>query len=299
VDPATVNADEFKDVYDKWQEKAMDLYGGVLTWRQYIEEIIIPRIDKEPDGVKNEIGYNYVNDLIKIMGQYEYYYWNDKMVPQDLEHKKYATLGDYNGKEVLLTYICDGIVEVNGELYLLEHKTFSSDPMSFDDTWLNVQTAMYVTELRKEGWNIKGVIWDNIKSKAPKDPNILKSGAYGKQYSENTLFSLISTETIMKGPDVVVEEVSKIFSEAKDLNIVENYNNFLSRHVTVFNEEAVKSIRKDTDLVLDIITKKEFPKYRNMGWSSCNFCAYKDLCQLEMMGHDATTLIDTLYNKGE
>lgn len=299
VPPLPPEWEEFKKGYDKWEEKALAMYGAILTWRQYVTEVIIPRVDKEADSVKHEIGYNYVNDLIKIMGQYEYYYWNDKMIPLNLESKKYADLGTFNGIEVVLSYISDGIVQVGEDIYLLEHKSFSTDPMSFEDTWLDVQTASYVTELRKEGWNIKGVIWDNIKSKAPKDPNILKSKKYGKQYSDNTLFSFISSDVIMKGPEAVVEEAKKSITLATELNIVNNYQNFLTRHVTVFNEDAVKAINKDSNSVIDIITREEFSLYRNMGWSSCNFCSYKDLCQMEMLGHDTSHLIDTIYVKGD
>lgn len=289
--------EEFEKKVEAWNKKAMEMYGDVLTWRQHINEIIIPRVEKEADGVKHEIGYNYVNDLIKMMGQYEYYYSNDKMKVLDLEHKKYSVLGEYNGKKVILTYISDGIVEVQGEQYLLERKSFKTEPMTFEETWLNVQTAEYVTELNKEGWNIKGVIWDNIRSKSPKDPNILKSGKFGKQSSEVTVFSLIDTSTIMEGPEAVATAVSNLSSEAFQLNISDNYNNFLMRHSTQFSEEAVKTIRKDTNSVIDIITKEEAPYYRNMGWSSCFYCEFKDLCQQEMLGHETKSLIDTLYDK--
>ena len=298
-DTLEVNANDFKEAHDKWQKKAIDLYSETLTWRKYIEKVISPRVSAEGDGVKAEIGYNYINDIIKIMGQYEYYYSNDNIKVLDLEHKKYSVMGEYNGKEVVLTYISDGVLEVNGEQFLIEHKTFSSEAMSFEETWLNVQTAEYVTALNKEGWNIKGVIWDSVKSKAPEDPNILKSGAYGKQSQARSLFSLISTDIIMRGTDAVIEVAQQVASEANSIGIFNNYQFFLSRHTTRFNDEAVKSIRKDSDSVIEVITREEVPMYRNMGWSSCRFCDFKDLCQLEMLGHETQSIINTLYNKKE
>ena len=85
----------------------------------------------------------------------------------------------------------------DGKEYILEHKTYSKDPMTFEQTWLNTQTAIYVSALRAEGKNIAGVLWDNIKSTAPKTPKMLKDGSYGKQDSNVTLFSFISYDTII------------------------------------------------------------------------------------------------------
>lgn len=290
------NTEDFK----KWQEKVKESWEDTLTWREYVSEVIYDNFQNSQDGLKAEIGFNYVEDIIKIMGQYEYYYLNDNMKVLDLEHKKYDEMGIYNGKQVVLTYITDGVVQINNENYLIEHKTFSSTAMTFEETWLNVQTAEYVTALNKEGWEIVGVVWDNIKSKAPEKLNVLKSGLYGKQSQGRTLFSLIDISVIMKGPEAVIEEVEKVKDTAVSLEIDKNYDFFLSRHITRFSDNAVKAIRKDTDEVINVITKDEVPIYRNMGWASCNYCPFKDLCSVEMLGNDPVNLIDTLYErKGE
>lgn len=290
----------YEDVKKSLIEKAKVLYGNTLTWRQYLTKFIAEEFNALGDMAKSELGFDYIETLTKIMGQYEYYYSRDNMKVLDLEHKKYSSLGNYNGKDVVLVYVSDAIAEVNGEQYLVEHKSYSKDPMTWEETWLNVQTALYVNRLNKEeGWNIKGVIWDNIKSVAPKEPNILKSGAYGKHYNTHTLFSFISCETIMEGPDAVVEAMTKLLADPaiRALGIEENYNEYLSRHVTVFNDNAVTSILRDSSQVIDTITRDDLPTYRNMGWASCNFCPYKELCQQEMLGNDTQELIDTLYDK--
>lgn len=287
------------DYYNEKVECAKELYGNTLTWREYLSKFITKEYDDLGYEAKNELGYDYINSLIKIIGQYEYYYSSDKIKVLDIEHKKYANLGEYNGKEVTLVYICDGIVEVNGEQYILEHKSYSSTPMSFEETWLNVQTALYVKELNKIGWNIKGVIWDNIKSIAPKDPNILKNGSYGKHYNTHTLFSFISCDTIMEGPEAVEEAMNKLMNDPviMSLGVSNNYEEFLSRHVTVFKDTAVDAIIKDSSQVIDTITKDNVPTYRNMGYASCNGCVFKEICQQEMLGNDTKELISTLYKK--
>ena len=276
--------------------KADELLGDTYTWRDYLRTYIKHEYEELTDEDQAEVGLNYIEDLAKIMAQYEYYYSNDKLQILDLEHNKKCPLGAYNNKNVTLTYICDGIVRLpNGKDYILEHKSYKTDPLTFEQTWLNTQTAIYVSALRNEGNNVEGVLWDNIKSTAPKKPNILKSGAYGKQDSNVTLFSFIDYDTIMMGPDAVVQAIASLPKEVVDLGVQENYNNFLSRHITIFNEQAVDSILADTQAVLEEITGT--PRiFRNMGWT-CNGCAFKELCQAEMLGQDTSTILSTMFNK--
>lgn len=277
--------------------EADEALQDTMTWRDYLAIAIQKQFDDLSEDMKNEVGVNYIQDLARIMAQYEYYYNNDKIEIIDLEHNKKCPLGTYNGKDVTLTYICDGIVKLpNGKIYIIEHKSYSKDPLTFEQTWLNTQTAIYVSALRSAGYNIEGVLWDNIKSTAPKKPNILKSGAYGKQDGNVTLFSFIEYDTIMSGPEFIAEAIANLPKEVKDLGIQENYNNFLSRHITVFNEKAVDSILADTQAVLEEITSDNPRVFRNMGWT-CNGCAFKDLCQAQMLGQNVDLIRDTMYTK--
>ena len=284
---------------EQYNEDCKEAFNDTLTWREYLIKVIREEFLKADQSLVNELRANYIRDLAKIMAQYEYYYSNDKLVVIDIEHNKKCKLGNYNGKEVTLTYICDGIVELpNKKLYILEHKSYSKDPMSFEDTWLNTQTAIYVSALKSAGYSIEGVLWDNIKSTTPKNPNVLKNGNYGKQDGNVTLFSFVDFNTIMEGPEAVREAIDALPQEVKDLGIQENYNNFLSRHITVFNEKAVDEILKDTQSVLSEITKDEPLIYRNLGWT-CNGCSFKSLCQMQMLGQDPSIEINTMFNKKE
>ena len=283
--------------FEEIQNKADELLKDTLTWREYLNVVIREEFNNLSEDMKNEVGLNYVEDLAHMMAQYEYYYSNDKIEVLDIEHNKKCYLGTYNGKDVQLVFICDGVVRLpNKKIYILEHKSYKDNPMTFEDTWLNTQTAIYVSALRAQGYEIEGVLWDNIKSTAPKAPNILKNGSYGKQTSNVTLFSFIDFDTIMAGPEAVIEFINNLPQEVRDLGIDGNKDNFLSRHITVFNEKAVDEILSDTSKVLGEITKDEPLVYRNMGWT-CNGCSFRGLCQAQMLGQDVDILISTLYNK--
>jgi len=55
----------------------------------------------------------------------------------------------------------DGIVRLEGELYLLEHKTAGSiDPNYLDKLWTDTQIALYSYYLRQVGYRIVGVIYN-------------------------------------------------------------------------------------------------------------------------------------------
>ena len=272
-----------------------EMLFDTFTWREYLVSAIKQDYMQLSETDKAEMGLTYLEDLARIMGQYEYYYGSDKMKILDLEHKKYCQFGNYNNKQVVLNYICDGDIElIDGNEYILEHKSFKDTPMTFEKTWLNTQTAVYVSALNAQGHNIKGVLWDNIKSEAPKKPNILKNGSYGKQTGNVTLFSFIDVNTIMEGPAEVAEAIANLPQEVLDLGVQENYNNFLSRHMTVFNDNVVDIVLKDSSAVLSEITKDKPLIYRNMGWT-CNNCPYKELCQAEMLGQDVETLKSILF----
>ncbi len=277
------------------KQEVKEAFNDTLTWREYLRRVILQEFMDADESLKAELGYNYIEDLAKIMAQYEYYYTNDKLAVIDIEHDKRCSLGNVNNKDVILKYICDGVVKLpNDKIYILEHKSYSKEPMTFEQTWLNTQTSIYVSALRSAGINVEGVLWDNIKSTAPKKPNILKSGAYGKQDGNVTLFSFIDYDTIMQGPDAVREAINNLPKEIFDLGVQENYNNFLSRHITVFNEKAVDEILKDTQSVLSEITKDEPLIYRNLGWT-CNGCAFKELCQAQMLGQDVSLILSTMF----
>ena len=265
-------------------------YPDNLNWRSYIIQVIMPWYEKLDDANKNEVGLNYINDLIKIMGQYEFYYTSDKLEIVDLENKKQCSLGVCNNKEVTLTYICDGIVKVGDREFLMEHKSYKTEPMTFDNTWMNLQTSIYVDKLNTlEGHHIDSVLWDNIRSVAPSKPNILKSGTYGKQAGTVTMFSFIDTDTIMLGLDKVIEKYKELLNnpDINALDIENNYTNFLSRHTTTFNKNALNNILQDASIVLDSLTEDKVSYYRNMGWT-CNNCPFKDICRKEMCGEDIT-----------
>lgn len=294
-----INTPTDEEGLKQYQEDCKEAFGDTLTWREYLTQYIQEEFNDLSEDMKNEVGLNYIQDLAKIMAQYEYYYTNDKLQILDLEHNKKCSLGTYNNRRTILTFICDGIVKLpNDKLYILEHKSYKTDPMTFEDTWLNTQTAIYVSALRAQGYEIEGVLWDNIKSTAPKKPNILKNGNYGKQDSNVTLFSFVDYETIMSGPEAVINKINELTSnpDIKALGIDGNKDNFLSRHITVFNERAVDVMLDDSSKVLGEITKKEPLIYRNLGWT-CNGCAFKSLCQAQMLGQDTSLIISTLFDK--
>jgi hypothetical protein len=257
-----------------------------LSWRDYLMQVIKPEYEKLDEDNKKELGENYINDLIKIIGQYEFYYTNDKLEIVDLENKKQCYLGKYNNKDVTLTYICDGVVKVGDREFLMEHKSYKTEPMTYENTWMNLQTSIYVDKLNNlEGHHIDSVLWDNIKSVAPAKPNILKSGAYGKQAGNVTMFSFISCDTIMQGLDAVVNAYKELLNnpDIVALEIENNYTNFLSRHTTTFNKVALNNILEDSNTIIDTITNDKVKYYRNMGWT-CNGCPFKDFCKKDMCG---------------
>lgn len=252
--------------------------GG--NWKECLQNEIIPEFWKMPDTYKAELGYDFEDACYKIMDQYDWVYRNEKLNYLETEFKI-----DYKiyGKRHLIGYV-DAIVEFNGEQFIVEHKTFKDAKMPYENTWLNSQTAVYIKALNSMGYNIKGVIWDMIKSVPPKAPKVLKNGNLGKQYGTQTLHSFYwdgwSKENIPK----------EIYDQVKD-----NYSNFLDRYIVYMPEKIVDNIFKDfKSTMYDIRHNDNCSKNLSR---DCSWCQFSDLCKTELTGGDVESVKNLLFTR--
>lgn len=251
------------------------------TWQDLLHGDLQVAYDSLSDTDKEEIG-DFINDAEKIMKQYDWCYQDEKI--KYLEVEKWIEYPLIHGKKETMVLVgkVDAIVEIGGKQYIVEHKTFSSAPMSLSDAWINVQTSIYAFILNKMyGYNIQGVLWDMIKSEPYASPNILKSGAYGKQSGKVTLLSFDKDP----GPEVIEQ-------------VKENHLNFLNRFITPIVPSAVSMFMKETkELARFLYYKKEKVMDIKRLSRDCGWCAFKDICQAELTGGDTEYIKSILYRK--
>lgn len=251
------------------------------TWQELLHSDMQVAYDQLVDSDKEEIG-DFIEDAEKIMNQYDWCYSEEKM--KYLEVEKWIEYPLIRGRKetMMLVGKVDAIVEIGGKQYVLEHKTFSSKPMSLSDTWINVQTSLYAYILNKKyGYHIVGVVWDMIKSEPYAEPNVLKNGTYGKQSSKVTLLSFKE------------DPGQEIIEQVKD-----NHLNFLNRFITPLVPKAIEQFIKETkELARFLYYKKEKVMDIKRLSRDCGWCSYHDLCQAELTGGDVEYIKSLLYRK--
>lgn len=249
--------------------KLLEIRANGGNWSEHLETVVRKKFEEMPETYRLNLGEDFIETLDKIMRQYDWVYGEEKIKYLATEVKIDARI---KGRKRFVGVV-DAICEIDGDQYIMEHKTFKTQKMSADQTWLNQQTCLYMRVLNQQGWNIKGVIWDMIKTTAYKPPKKLKNGDFGKQYSEQTQLSFYD-EGILKEdiPDSVYEEIK------------DNHLNFLDRYITPVLPSVVEAVWKDFVETVDDISKNKSTA-RNLG-RDCDRCAFKELCQTELTGGD-------------
>ena len=249
------------------------------TWEQYLDTTLQKAYEELSSSDKDSIG-DFIEDARKIMRQYDWCYSSENLTYLEIEKWIEIPLIKSKGEPVILVGKVDSIVVINGDQYILEHKTYSKNPMSLQDAWVNIQTSIYAYALNKfYGYNIKGVLWDMVRSSPYEEPNILQSGRYGKQSSKVTLLSFKDDP----GQDIIDQ-------------VKENHLNFLSRFITPIIPSAVEAFMKDSKVIAKMMKKQgdNIIRFKNLT-RDCSWCNFKDICQTELTGGDVSYIKELLF----
>lgn len=266
------------------------IHGGLELSLDELEDYL-DEVERDfysaPDKVKEELGYDFVDDMKMVLRNYHNLVdrgWIEELGLVETEIRVEDTLGknlDYLG-------FIDGIVKLNGELWILERKTFSASPPT-ETALYNTQTALYSKLFKAQ---FKGVIFEYIRSKPPKTPKVLKSGAYSKSKTalgQVTPYTL-QIETNRGGQDIPME----YYEEAKY-----NIPKYIRRMEYVFNPTKTDRLYKNFLWTARELRKKanaKYPKYtRNLNSMTCRMCEYRKLCFAELDGADVEYIIQEEY----
>lgn len=256
--------------------KLLEIRANGGNWKDHLEKVVAPEFENMPQTYQESLGEDFIDCLDKIMRQYDWCWQSEEIKYLATEIKIDCKI---KGRKRFIG-IVDAICEYKGDQYIMEHKTFKTKKMSLEQTWLNQQTCLYIKVLNEQGWNIKGVIWDMVKTSAYDPPKVLKSGQFGKQYEK---------QTIMSFKDAGIEEIPEaVYEDIKD-----NHKAFLDRYITPIQPSVIVSVWKDfVETVEDIFRNKSTAK--NLG-RNCEWCSFKDLCQTELTGGDVEYVKQLYY----
>lgn len=82
--------------------------------------------------------------------------------------------------------IWDGLVEMNGKYWILEHKTYKQ--IKTNHTLHDAQISKYFLVAEKNNIPVEGVIYNILKKAVPQKPRLLKNGKLSKSLSKNMTY---------------------------------------------------------------------------------------------------------------
>lgn len=176
----------------------------------------------------------------------------------------------------------DGIGKTPNQLrWLVEHKTFDKLP-SEDERWRNVQSVVYVRVVKHLGWmpSVDGTCWNYIMSKAPKVPELLKSGERLKAKRIVTLPSVVRATLAQHGLSEKLEAHRKLLERAE-----QSRRDYFRRIYTPISPVVAERIFSGfVDTAVEMRDRRD-SRDKNIG-QHCSWCDYEPLCRAELTGGD-------------
>ncbi len=188
----------------------------------------------------------------------------------------------------------DLIIEINGEVWIVDHKTTANIPDEWDPyNMTDFQHLLYVGGLRELGYNVKGFLFNYIRSKAPTIPKPIKDGS--------RIADVRRVDTDFHTLKGVAEELGMEDQEdvKARLSIIQNTaDKFFQRHWLIVPDTAVEQALDDTSMVLTDMDIAEdgglYPRHvvgAYAGTQSCNRCEYQTICHAELMGMNTDVVL--------
>jgi len=199
--------------------------------------------------------------------------------------------------------LCDGITMVmkidaftrskNKLQWLTEHKT-GKNPLSIDDRWRNLQSAVYFRACEIAGApRLDGVLWNFIVSKPPTRPQILKSGG-------------ISTRQIVTLPAAVRQVIKENKLDPKDSacqNLLrqaeQSAAQYFQRDFTPLQPAVVDSIWTDFVSTCQEMAERHGTSAERTIDKHCSWCDYEPLCRAELTGGDVDFVKEREYDNSQ
>jgi hypothetical protein len=186
-----------------------------------------------------------------------------------------------------LVFICDLIVRINGEVWIVDHKTVANIPDEADPyNMSDFQHLLYLAGVRQKYPEVRGFIFNYVRTKAPTQPALIKDGSRIAALRQidtdyDSLRSFAEKEGQLGDPDV--QDKLAILKLTPD--------RFFQRHYILANEVAIQNAYDDTRDALDVLAHAEdmgeYPRHVLGGYAgsaACGKCSYQSLCFADMTG---------------
>jgi hypothetical protein len=179
----------------------------------------------------------------------------------------------------------------NDKYYIVDHKT-TGQFGSYEHLELDTQVSSYAWAIKKViGIDVAGVIFQEVKKKAPVKPKVLKNGSLSRDKSQNTTPELYRL--------AVVEQGLNLAEYIDFINFLESSENEYFRRIQV-DRTAKELDIVETHVLNEALDMFGDPRiYPNPNRFNCGSCKFHDPCIMKQDGSDWEFFLEhsLLYEK--
>lgn len=276
----------------KWLHHLFEAHYSGRDWRE-IHEQLSAQYDQLFDEEKERLG-DLPEECARIMRSYLWHYGANKDDPMhgwkiiQVEAKMEAELP--NGTVFRIKF--DLLIEDQYGLWLVDHKTHKSLP-SLNYRLLDSQSGNYIWVARKNGLDIQGFIWNYVRTKPPTKPEAVY---------HNTRLSRRAIETDYPTLLRAIREYGFRPSDYKDQLLALQRQRWQPDTVQTSQFFRRETLEKDPAYIRRVLlssmrTSRRMHAYKfgvesveRVPERSCDWCDYKDICTVELMGGSSFNL---------
>lgn len=246
------------------------------TWKEKYKER--EQIYKKLLPEEQEAYAGLLENARSILRMYERKYTDDGIEYKFIEEKFGPVELSYTGiGRIGLVFVVDGIVEYKNKLWLLERKSHSEFPDP-GIRLIDTQTMLYVYGLRQLGWPIYGLIWDEVRTKAPAIPQLLKNGTVSRRKNIDSTWRTYKKTLLTHGQDPDKYEDMRELLKGREKRFLRRQYHPIREQVLKEVVEAAKASAQDLYLNLN-------RPIMELGYQ-CRFCDYRNICDARIKGTD-------------
>lgn len=293
-----------------WVHELLELYYKGEDWRARHEELT-RKFNALFDDEKDELG-DLPNECMALMRSYLWHYGANADDPYHgwkiLNTEVTFECPWPDSEDGLDVYRCrlDVLARDRYGLLIIDHKTHARIPDHTTRT-LDAASPLYIWAARENGYDVRGFLWNYIRTKVPTKPQMVYVGKKNERLSTaaiDTDFPTYARALKEYGLNIRDEPYLTKARWLKSQRWREGYpqtSPFFSREM----------LEKDDDMIARTVAKamrtrdrmhSDFDDYEVVETStdrSCGWCSFKQLCETEMFGGNADVVRRKLYRIGD
>jgi hypothetical protein len=169
----------------------------------------------------------------------------------------------------------DAIYRIDGEVWIVEHKTTSSDISPGSDYWrrlqLDEQVSLYTLALRQLGYDVVGCIYDVIRK--PRMPPLLATPENKRQYRKDGALYARQRET---------DETSAEYLQRYGAELAASPSDYYVRGEVVRLNDEIEEYQRDlwatAQEMIDARREERYPRNPSACHEWNRYCDYWDIC---------------------